>query len=298
MTYASVSVDSQVWESKQPGKRSKRGAVAELSKEEGREKRRLQNRISQRTLRTRRLEERNALMSSVHELSDQNQKLQEQLKQVVFQLNFWHNRELTKCNEKRAKIGSPPYESFDAMVRSDGETDRQIFSVPYVQVQNAFTMQVLDTERRSSEAHSGSGASDELLDDDSHDEGGDDNYSPITHGKRPYRHSAIKSKSSDSSLLLYPSTGQTNKRVSFSSSASSSRPSSSGSSANSAVSRARKPSTRGHVSSPPDLDPVTEESPYTITQPEKNLYHRYSQMTVASDDSYFALDAPSSSGYA
>lgn len=35
MTYASVSVDSQVWESKQPGKRSKRGAVAELSKEEG-----------------------------------------------------------------------------------------------------------------------------------------------------------------------------------------------------------------------------------------------------------------------
>lgn len=35
------------------------------------------------------------LMSSVHELSDQNQKLQEQLKQVVFQLNFWHNRELT-----------------------------------------------------------------------------------------------------------------------------------------------------------------------------------------------------------
>lgn len=184
------------------------------------------------------------------------------------------------------------------MVRSDGETDRQIFSVPYVQVQNAFTMQVLDTERRSSEAHSGSGASDELLDDDSDDEGGDGNYSPITHRKRSYRHSTIKSKSSDSSLLLYPSTGQTNKRVSFSSSASSSRPSSSGSSANSAVSRARKPSTRGHVSSPPDLDPVTEESPYTITQPEKNLYHRYSQMTVASDDSYFALDAPSSSGYA
>ncbi|KAJ9093733.1 hypothetical protein QFC21_006329 [Naganishia friedmannii] len=271
MEYIGVPGKDSIWESRQPGKKSKRGESSELSKEEG-------------------------LMGAVERLSDQNLKLQEQLKHVVFQLHFWHDRELTKCNEKRAKMGSPLYETFDAMVRCDNDADRRIFSVPYFQVQPELCMQSLDT-RQVNDAHSGSGSSisDELQDDDEEDEGDDVNYSPTAHRKQPYRHSTIKSKSSDSSLLLYPATGNNN-RASTSSS-SSSRPSSSGSASSTAL-RGKKPSTRGHVSSPPGLDPVTEESAYTMAQSEKNLYHRYSQMSVTSDDSYFAADAPSSSGYA
>jgi hypothetical protein len=186
-------------------------------------------------------------------------------------------------------MGCPLYESFDAMVRCDNKMDRQIYGIPYVQLQNGLYMQGVET-RSSCDGHSGSGVSEELQEDDDDDEGADGNYSPTAHHKRSYGHAVIKGKPSDASLMFYPCTGTTNRPSS--SSSSSSQPSSSGS-----VAKGKKPSTRGHVSSPPDLTPVTEESTYAMAQSEKNLYQGYPQMTVASDDSYFAPDAPTSSGY-
>ncbi|KAJ9123074.1 hypothetical protein QFC22_001263 [Naganishia vaughanmartiniae] len=322
MEYIAAPVDeNQVWESRQPGKKSKRGQTADLTKDEGLAKRREQNRDSQARLRLRRLNEmiavsvldnaqsspsanevrviRLQMQAAVRDLGDQNHRLQEQLRHSMYQLNYWHSRELNKCNEKRAKMGSPLYESFDAMVRCDHETDRQIF-VPYFQIQsNGLCLQGLETRRSSGEpspTHSGSGASVEMQDaDDDDDDGG--NYSPTAHRGKPYRHSAFKGKSSGS-FLLCPSDDDHNTGAS-SAKSSANRPTSSGSSSNAAASRGKKTSKRGQVSSPTALTTVVEEPTYNMGQGENDLYRQYSQITVSSEasDSYFAADAPTSCGY-